>query len=96
MADEDKSAELVQNNAENSDKPLSIKEIKETIEENKKLLEQIIEERRKIERTTAEILVNGRSQAGQTVKTETADEKWAREAELRYAGTGMSPVPSKK
>ena len=52
----------------------------------------MIEERKRIEKATAEMLVNGRSYAGQAPKIETADEKWKREAKERYAGTGMDPT----
>ncbi|MCK9595422.1 MAG: hypothetical protein M0R35_07095 [Candidatus Omnitrophica bacterium] len=74
-----------------------IDEAKKILEETKKTLGQITDERKRIEKATAEMLVNGRSYAGQNqTKPETADEKWAREAEERYAGTGMSPVSKKK
>ena len=70
-----------------------IEEAKKVMEENKKLLEEIKSERKKIEKATAEMLINGRSYAGQAPpKPETADEKWAREAKIRYAGTGMDPT----
>jgi hypothetical protein len=73
-----------------------IEEAKKILEETKKTLSQITDERKRIEKATAEMLINGRSYAGQIKKNETADEKWEREAEIRYAGTGMSPVPTKK
>jgi hypothetical protein len=38
------------------------------------------------------MLVNGKSLAGQVIKAETADEKWAREAKERYKGTGLDPT----
>jgi len=75
-----------------------------TLEENpikqaQELLEKIhaenllmIEERKRIEKATAEMLVNGRSYAGQAPKVETADEKWKREAKERYKGTGLDPT----
>lgn len=69
-----------------------IDEAKNVLEETKKTLGMITEERKRIEKATAEMLVNGRSYAGQQQKEETADEKWAREAKLRYAGTGMDPT----
>jgi hypothetical protein len=70
-----------------------IDEAKNVLEETKKTLASISEERKRIEKATAEMLVNGRSYAGQAPpKEETADEKWAREAKLRYAGTGMDPT----
>ena len=71
-----------------------IDEAKQVLKENQKLLEEIKKERMRVEKATAEMLVNGRSYAGQSPpKEETADQKWAREAKLRYAGTGMDPTP---
>jgi hypothetical protein len=70
-----------------------IDEAKNVLEETKKTLASITEERKRIEKATAEMLVNGRSYAGQPQpKEETAEEKWAREAKIRYAGTGMDPT----
>lgn len=69
-----------------------IDEAKKVLEETQKALTSITEERKKIEKATAEMLVGGRSYAGQTKKEETPDEKWAREAKERYAGTGMDPT----
>jgi len=71
-----------------------IDEAKKILEENKNLLLLMTTERRRIEKATAEALINGRSYAGQSQpKTETEEEKWAREAKIRYAGTGMDPTP---
>ena len=70
-----------------------IEEAKRVMWENKKLLDEIKSERIRIEKATAEMLINGRSYAGQAPpKPETADEKWAREAKIRYAGTGLDPT----
>jgi hypothetical protein len=70
-----------------------IDEAKKILEETKKTLSDITAERKRIEKATAEMLVNGRSYAGQpATKPETADEKWAREAKIRYAGTGLDPT----
>ena len=51
---------------------------------------------RKNEDAVAKLVLGGRSYAGQsgTQPTETEDEKWAREAKVRYEGTGMDPTPS--
>jgi formate-dependent nitrite reductase cytochrome c552 subunit len=74
-----------------------VDEAKKVLEETKNILEETRKERIRIEKATAEMLVNGRSYAGQSQpKAETADEKWEREAKLRYAGTGMDPTPSVK
>ena len=70
----------------------ALDEAKELFEQNKKLLDQISEERKKIEKATAEIMISGRSFAGQAKKEETPDEKWAREAKERYKGTGLDPT----
>ena len=69
-----------------------IEEAKLIRDETKRNLIAITEERKKIEKATAELLVGGRSFAGQQTKQETVDEKWAREAKERYAGTGMDPT----
>lgn len=69
-----------------------IEEAKKILGESKRVLEETKKERMRIEKATAEMLINGRSYAGQAPpKQETADEKWAREAKIRYAGTGMCP-----
>ena len=70
-----------------------IEEAKNILVENAKMLEEIRKERLRIEKATAEMLISGRSYAGQVTKQETEDEKWAREAKIRYAGTGMDPTP---
>ena len=36
---------------------------------------------------------DGRSNAGAKEKKETPDEKWAKDAKERYAGTGLDPTP---
>jgi hypothetical protein len=69
-----------------------IDEAKKILEETKKERVLIEAERKRIEKATAEMLVGGRTFAGQQKKVETEDEKWAREAKIRYAGTGMDPT----
>jgi hypothetical protein len=44
------------------------------------------------ERIIAEQRLHGKGVAGQPKKKETEDEKWAREAKERYAGTGIDPT----
>jgi len=69
-----------------------IEEAKQILEQSKRVLEETKRERVRIEKATAEMLINGRSYAGQAPpRQETPDEKWAREAKIRYAGTGMCP-----
>jgi len=71
----------------------NLDEGKSPIEEAKEVLELMKKERERIEKATSEMLISGRSYAGQPqFKEETADEKWAREAKERYAGTGMDPT----
>ena len=50
------------------DKTDIIAEARQVRDENKKLLEQLKEERKKIERATAEIVMSGKSHAVQTIK----------------------------
>ena len=38
-------------------------------------------------------MLSGHAAAGYERKPETDDEKWEREAKIRYAGTGMDPTP---
>jgi len=70
----------------------ALEEFRRVNEENKKVLAELKEERKKMENAAAEMLINGHSFAGQSPKVESADEKWAREAKIRYAGTGMDPT----
>ena len=44
------------------------------------------------EQLAAHKALGGTTEAGQAKKVETEDEKWAKGAKERYAGTGMSPV----
>ena len=61
------------------------------------ILKRQQEETRKNEDAVAKLAIGGRSYAGQkTAPAETEDEKWAREAKLRYAGTGLDPTPIAK
>ena len=64
-----------------------IEEAKEVLDETKKTLDKISEERKRIEKATAEMLVNGRSYAGQThVKEKTEAEKMAEEITGAFNG----------
>ena len=69
-----------------------LEEAKTILEENKKLLSQITEERKKLEKAGAEMMIAGKSFGGQRKVEESDDEKWKREAKIRYAGTGMDPT----
>ena len=61
------------------------------------ILKKQQEETRKNEEAVAKLVLGGRSYAGQApAPVETEDEKWAREAKLRYAGTGLDPTPIAK
>ena len=60
---EQKVAEIVEEKKEDVN---PIEEAKKILEETKKTLVQITDERKRIEKATAEMLINGRSYAGQT------------------------------
>jgi len=78
---------------ENSNDGISpIEEAKIVLAETQKALLEMQKERIRIEKATSEMLINGNTRAGQMPKVETADEKWAREAKVRYAGTGLDPT----
>ena len=49
-------------------------------------------EARRLE-NAAEDALGGDSEAGGKPKKESEDEKWAKDAKKRYAGTGMDPTP---
>ena len=61
-------------------------------EDNKKLLEQISAERKRIEKASADMLISGRSYMSPKPVEKTEDEKWAERARQRYKGTGMDPT----
>jgi hypothetical protein len=98
--DEQKSAEIEQNKEVvvedkkkvEEEKISPLDEARKFNEDSKKVLAEMKSERLKIEKAAAEMLVNGKSLAGQVIKAETADEKWAREAKERYKGTGLDPT----
>ena len=57
---------------------------------NKKAEEILVRQ----EELHAQQMLGGHSQAGQTPPPkETEEEKWAKDAKERYAGTGMDPTP---
>lgn len=65
-------------------------------EASNKKKEELLEREEKLmarkEKLAAEEMVGGRASAGQVAEKETEDEKWAREAKVRYEGTGMDPT----
>lgn len=65
-----------------------VKEIKQIKEISDIFGKQIKEYKEMI----AEEILRGRGLAGQGNKKETEDEKWAREAKVRYEGTGIDPT----
>ena len=69
-----------------------LEEAKNILDENKKLLLNLTEERKRIEKAAANMMVSGRGFAGSQLREETEDEKWRREAKIRYAGTGIDPT----
>jgi hypothetical protein len=66
----------------------ALDEIKETLEETKKTLAQITEERKRVEKATAEMLVNGKTYAGQT-QQKPREEKLKEDAINFWKGTGI-------
>lgn len=77
MDDENKPATNEQEIAEESKEEIKdnddinpIEEAKKVLEESKKILEETKKERVRIEKATADNLINGRSYAGQTPKKE--------------------------
>jgi len=52
-------------------------------------LERNIREQKEM---AARDIISGRGRGKEQEKQETEDEKWAREARLRYAGTGLDPT----
>lgn len=69
-----------------------LEEARKFNEDTKKMLEAMKIEREAIESAAAEMLVNGKSLAGQVQKQKTDEEKWAESAKERYAGTGLDPT----
>ena len=63
----------------------------QTKKEENDLMEKEIEREEDLK---ARAQVGGKANAGQEEVKETEDEKWAREAKVRYAGTGMDPTDS--
>ena len=74
----------------------------ERVELANKKAEEILQKQeeclKKNEDAVDKLVLGGRSYAGQNSiqPKETDDEKWAREAKVRYAGTGMDPTPTKR
>ena len=52
-----------------------LEQVRQFNEENKKLLVQITEERKKIEKASAEVLIGGRSKAGQSQPVKSREEQ---------------------
>ena len=69
-----------------------LEEAKQILDENKKLLFSLTEERKRLEKAAANMMISGKGFGGIVQKEETEDEKWRREAKIRYAGTGMDPT----
>jgi len=64
-------------------------ELKEKLKEENSLLEAEIERQ---EILKGKLAIAGRSVLIPPAVPETPDEKWAREAKIRYKGTGMDPT----
>jgi len=94
MSEEEETQEVQEETSRESEEtPASL------VEETRQLVKQLKEENdrkedlvlREEEAQVKETL-GGRSEAGEKPKKETADEKWAREAKERYAGSGLDPT----
>ena len=83
----DDNADYNQNNISPIDEAKAInKETKDLLEKREKIIARE-------EKLHAEIMVGGHTIAGRVEKKETADEKYNREAKIRYEGSGMDPTP---
>ena len=54
--------------------------------------DKMVEEMARSERLRAQMLIQGKAELTPPPKIETEHEKWAREAKIRYKGTGMDPT----
>ena len=66
-----------------------VKEAREALKAENDALEAEIVRKEKLR---AQAMIGGRGEIAAPIKTETFDEKWRREAKVRYAGTGMDPT----
>jgi hypothetical protein len=69
-----------------------IEEARYLLEENTKVLIALTEERKKIEKAAANMMLGGKGFVVQQQPQETEHEKWKREAKERYKGTGLDPT----
>ena len=69
-----------------------VDKVKENLEELKKANDETEAELLRGEELRAKVTQGGKAAAGQEVVKETEDEKWAKDAKLRYEGTGMDPT----
>ena len=94
--EEEKKAEEKKEEVKEPEKPIEekspIEQAQFLVAENSKLLAAMTLERKMMEKVAASMMLEGRGFAGQINKPETEEEKWAREAKIRYAGTGMDPT----
>lgn len=67
------------------DANLAAKRMEDANKEKKDLLDRE-------ESLAAKKVLGGRSEGGIVKKEETEDEKWAKDAKIRYAGTGLDPT----
>lgn len=101
IQEETKGKEETQGVAEDKDKIVDEKEkdlpliekLMKTKEDSEETIRKMQTHIQKMEELMTEQAFGGRSFGNQGInKKETEDEKWAREAKLRYAGTGMDPT----
>jgi len=92
---ENSESNLGNRNVPNTKKNLSIiEEAKEAADELRKANEEKKNLLDREEKLMAERELGGKSQMSIPIK-ETEDEKWAKDAKIRYEGTGMDPTPTK-
>ena len=94
----DKPKETVKD-TDNGDTPKEKKSKISPLEEMKKTADRIEEANKKTEelqKTQEDLIVRqelgGGTEAGTKAIEETEDEKWAKDAKIRYEGTGMDPT----
>lgn len=69
------------------------RELDKSIKEGTIKIQELLE---KNEKLLADALISGKGVAGDIEKPETEEEKWAKDAKIRYAGTGMDPTPDEE
>lgn len=95
MDEENKSEEVTKEDSNTGDEPQATSLITDAHSAAERLEKANLKQEellRRQEEIMATQRLGGRADAGQVEKKETEDEKWKREAKVRYAGTGMDPT----